>query len=63
MDEENLKRLQCELENRGKVTIVRESSLMLLIIIISFIGNSLIICVVFQNPRLRTVPNIFLVIV
>lgn len=61
MDEENLKRLQYELENRGMVTIVLESSLMLLIIMISFIGNSLIICVVFQNPRLHTVTNIFLV--
>ena len=61
MDEENLKRLQYELENRSKVTIVLESSLMLLIIITSFIGNSLIIFVVFQNPRLRTVTNIFLV--
>lgn len=61
MDEKNLKRLQYELENRGKVTIVLESSLMLLIIMISFIGNSLIICVIFQNPRLRTVTNIFLV--
>ena len=61
MDEENLQRLLNDLKNRSKTTVVFESGLILLIIVIAFLGNFLIICVVYKNSRLRTVTNMFLV--
>lgn len=61
MDDDNLQRLLNDLSNRSTASVVFESSLILLIIITAFLGNLLIICVVYQNPRLRTVTNMFLV--
>ena len=61
MDEENFQRLLNGLTYRSKAAVVFESSLTLLIIRTAFLGNLIIICVVYQNPRLRTVTNMFLV--
>ena len=61
MDEDNLKRLLHDLTNRSNTTVVFESGLTLVIIIVAFLGNLLIICVVYQSPRLRTITNMFLV--
>ena len=61
MDDENLQRLLNGLTYRSKAAVVFESGLTLLIITAAFRGNLIIICVVYQNPRLRTVTNMFLV--
>ena len=61
MDEENFQRLSNALTYRSKAAVVFESGLTLLIITAAFLGNLIIICVVYQNPRLRTVTNMFLV--
>ena len=61
MDEENFHRLLNDLTYRSKAAVVFESGLTLLIITSAFLGNLIIICVIYQNPRLRTVTNMFLV--
>lgn len=60
-EDKNLLRLLNDLRNRSQGTVAFESCFMILVIIIAFFGNLLIIAVIFKNPRLRTVTNMFLV--
>lgn len=61
MDEENLQRLLNDLRNRSKVAVELESGLALFITSTAFLGNLLVIYVIYRNRGLRTVTNMFLV--
>ena len=58
---DNLERLDRDLKSRDTYLIVIETVVMLLVTIVAFLGNMLTLVVVLRSPRLRTIPNKFIV--
>ena len=58
---DNLERLDRDLKSRDTYLIVIEIVVMLLVTIVAFLGNMLTLVVVLRSPRLRTIPNKFIV--
>ena len=58
---DNLERLDRDLKSRDTYLIVIETVVMLLVTIVAFLGNMLTLVVALRSPRLRTIPNKFIV--
>ena len=57
--EDQLKDMLKELKSRSMVQVALESGLYALILLLLFVGNSATLAVVAVNPRMRTIPNMF----
>ena len=57
----DLEELQIDLESRGTSLLVLETSVMFLNNVLAIVGNILTLIIVVRTPRLRTVPNKFVI--